>query len=66
MGWSKLRDVERGAAVWRILSEAGFLPPAGENVFASLGGGMGGGGAEVKMTSVRTCTLCYLTCAPFI
>lgn len=55
MGWPKLHDVERGAAVWRIFSEAGFLPPSGENIFASLGGSMGGGGAGggVKMTQVR-------------
>ena len=52
MGWPKLHENERGATVWRIFWEAGFLP---RPVDASFGmGGLNGS----KMTKVPTVVGC--------
>lgn len=53
MGWSKLHETERGAAVWRIFWEAGFLPRPPDASFGSLGG-MAGDAAvgDSKFTKV--------------
>ena len=52
MGWPKLHETERGAAVWRIFWEAGFLPRPADASFASLGGSAGGAVADSKITKV--------------
>lgn len=57
MGWSKLHEVERGAVVWRIFWEGGFLPPQFDIILPSIGGvGTGGDGGSLgpgtKMSKV--------------
>ncbi|CBJ30041.1 DNA helicase II [Ectocarpus siliculosus] len=42
MGWQRLHEAERGAAVWRIFWEAGFLPRPVDASFAPHRGGGGG------------------------
>ncbi|CAM9118917.1 unnamed protein product [Ectocarpus fasciculatus] len=46
MGWPRLHEAERGAAVSRIFWEAGFLPRPVDASFASHRGGGGRGGLE--------------------
>eukprot|EP00752_Nemacystus_decipiens_P009008 g8041.t1 len=50
MGWHKLHETERGAAVWRIFWEAGFLPRPADASFASLGGMSRGAVPDSKIT----------------
>lgn len=54
MGWPKLHETERGATVWRIFWDAGFLP---RPVDASFGMGTLSGS---KMTKVPTYLLGYV------
>ncbi|CAB1103049.1 unnamed protein product [Ectocarpus sp. CCAP 1310/34] len=50
MGWQRLHDAERGAAVWRIFWEAGFLPRPVDASFASHRGGRRGPVGGSRMT----------------
>lgn len=52
MGWPKLHETERGAVVWRIFWEAGFLPRPADASFFSMGGMGGGDVGGAKMTKV--------------
>lgn len=52
MGWPKLHETERGAAVRRIFWEAGFLPRPADASFASVGGMAGGAASDSKITKV--------------
>ncbi|CAM9265174.1 unnamed protein product, partial [Scytosiphon promiscuus] len=61
MGWPKLHETERGAAVWRIFWEAGFLPRPVDASFASQGG-VGGPVGSSKMTKEEE-TVVQLTTA---
>ncbi|CAM9374781.1 unnamed protein product [Ectocarpus sp. 4 AP-2014] len=47
MGWQRLHEAERGAAVWRIFWEAGFLPRPVDASFAPHRGGGGGSDQEL-------------------
>lgn len=55
MGWARLHETERGAAVWRIFWEAGFLPRPADAPVASLGGMAGGAVGDSKITKVFDC-----------
>ncbi|CAM9309505.1 unnamed protein product, partial [Hapterophycus canaliculatus] len=57
MGWPKLHETERGAAVWRIFWEAGFLPRP-VDASSAYQGGLGGPGEETVVQLTTAASRC--------